>query len=221
MKIDRRVVTACLLFFPLMLACSNQVSKAALQELEKEKQIEEESDVELATFGGGCFWCTEAIFQEIEGVAFVKSGYSGGHAENPTYEQVCDKTTGHAEVVQIGYDPEVVSFEKLLEVHLKTHDPTTLNRQGADIGPQYRSAIFYHNDEQREAANAIIKKLNELGAYSKPIVTEVEEFTKFYDAENYHQNYYSSNPNNGYCQAVIRPKMKKFRQAFADILKDE
>ena len=223
MKMNRRVVTVCVLLFPfmLMLACSSQISKAALQELEKERQVEEESEVELATFGGGCFWCTEAVFQEIEGVAFVKSGYSGGHVENPTYEQVCDKTTGHAEVVQIGFDPEVVSFEKLVEVHMMTHDPTTLNRQGMDVGPQYRSAIFFHNEEQETAANAIIKKLNEVGAYDNKIVTEVAEFTKFYDAENYHQNYYSNNPNQGYCRAVIRPKMKKFREAFADILKDK
>jgi peptide-methionine (S)-S-oxide reductase len=202
-------------------ACSNQISKAALQELENERLVEQEADVQLATFGGGCFWCTEAVFEEVQGVKFVKSGYSGGHVENPTYEQICGKKTGHAEVIQIGYDPEVVSFEKLVEVHLKTHDPTTLNRQGYDEGPQYRSAIFFHSAEQRDTANTIIEKLNEATVYPNPIVTEVTEFTKFYDAEDSHQNYYQNNPNQRYCRGVIQPKMTKFRKVFADLLKED
>lgn len=222
MKLSQRVFAYSLLFIPFIfvVACSNQISKGALQELEKERQIEEEAKVELATFGGGCFWCTEAVFQEIEGVAWVKSGYSGGHVENPTYAEVCGKETGHAEVVQIGFDPEVVSFSQLVQVHMRTHDPTTLNRQGADEGPQYRSAIFYHNEGQRDAANEIIQKLNEAKAYPNAIVTEVTEFTKIYDAEDEHQNFFSNNPNQRYCRGVIQPKMDKFRKVFADLLKD-
>jgi peptide-methionine (S)-S-oxide reductase len=178
--------------------------------------------MELATFGGGCFWCTEAVFLELEGVEKVVSGYSGGYVENPTYTQVCTGTTGHAEVIQIEYDPEKVSFEELLEVHFKTHDPTSLNQQGNDVGPQYRSAVFYHTPEQKETTERIIKALNDEKAYRRPIVTEVTELTKFWPAEDYHQNYFALNGNaNPYCAAVVQPKVEKFRKVFKDKLKKE
>jgi peptide-methionine (S)-S-oxide reductase len=176
---------------------------------------------QLATFGGGCFWCTEAVFQQLKGVEKVVSGYSGGHVENPTYEQVCNKDTGHAEVIQITYDPSQITFPELLEVHFKTHDPTTLNRQGNDAGPQYRSAVFYHDDEQKQAAEYYKEKLDKSGAFSSPIVTEITQFTNFYAAEDYHQNYFNDNPYQGYCAAIIRPKVEKFREVFADKLKPE
>ncbi|WP_425397659.1 peptide-methionine (S)-S-oxide reductase MsrA [Aeoliella sp.] len=174
-----------------------------------------------ATFGGGCFWCTEAVFLALEGVEKVTSGYSGGQVENPTYREVCMGTTGHAEVIHIEYDPEKVTFQELLEVHLKTHDPTTLNRQGNDIGTQYRSAVFYHTDEQKKLAETAIDELNKAGAYENPIVTEVTEFEKFWPAEDYHQNYLAENPNQGYCRLVVQPKVDKFRKVFKDKLKKE
>lgn len=173
-----------------------------------------------ATFGGGCFWCTEAVFLEMKGVEKVTSGYSGGNVKNPTYEQICTGATGHAEVVHIQYDPQQASFAELLEVFFKTHDPTTLNRQGADSGTQYRSVVFYHSKEQKETAEKIIKDLNSAGAYDDPIVTEVTEFEVLYPAEQYHQNYYARNPNQGYCQAVVRPKVEKFRKVFVDKMKE-
>ena len=178
-------------------------------------------ETSLATFGGGCFWCTEAVFLELQGVKKVVSGYSGGHSENPTYKQVCNGHTGHAEVIQIEYDPEKVSFKELLEVFFKTHDPTTRNRQGVDVGSQYRSAVFYHSQEQKEVAEQIIKALDEEEAYDNPIVTEVTEFTKFWPAEDYHQNYLAENPQNPYCQRVVQPKVEKFRKVFKDKLKKE
>lgn len=174
-----------------------------------------------ATFGSGCFWCTEAVFQEIQGVESVVSGYSGGDVENPSYKQVCTGTTGHAEVVQVGYDPDVVSYVDLLEVFWQTHDPTTLNRQGNDVGPQYRSVIFYHNDEQRQAAETIKRKLDASGAFERPIVTEISPLRNFYAAEEYHQDFYRLNGSQPYCALVIRPKMEKFRKAFADKLKKD
>lgn len=183
-------------------------------------QDEKETEMETATFGGGCFWCTEAVFEEMKGVESVISGYAGGRFPNPTYQQVCTGQTGHAEVIQIKYDPEVVSFDQLLEVFWKTHDPTTLNRQGADVGTQYRSVIFYHDDVQKEIAETYKQKLNEAGAFDDPIVTEISPLPKFYVAEDYHQNYYAKNPRQGYCRAVISPKMKKFRIIFKEQLKD-
>lgn len=175
--------------------------------------------MEVATFGNGCFWCTEAIFQNLKGVEKVVSGYSGGHVDNPTYKQVCNGTTGHAEVIQISYDPSVISYDELLEVFWKTHDPTTPNRQGNDVGPQYRSAVFYHNDTQKEKADKYKKELNEAGAYDKPIVTEITAFEKFYPAEDYHQNYFNLNGSQPYCSFVIRPKVEKFEKVFKDKLK--
>ena len=180
-----------------------------------------EDSLETVTFGAGCFWCVEAVFQQLEGVEKVESGYSGGPVENPTYKDVCTGTTGHAEVCQITYRPDAIPFEELLEVFWKTHDPTTLNRQGADVGTQYRSAIFYHNEKQRTLAEEYKKKLNESGAFSSPIVTEITPYTNFYKAEDYHQNYYRDNPNQGYCRAVIAPKLEKFEKVFGSKLKKE
>lgn len=178
-----------------------------------------EDKKELATFGGGCFWCTEAIFERVKGVHAVESGYSGGNVPNPDYKQVTSGTTGHAEVVQISYDPTVVSYLELLEIFFKTHDPTTLNRQGADVGTQYRSIILYHSDEQRALAGEIILKLEEEDIWNDPIVTTVEPFNAFYSAEAYHQEYYENNPNQGYCRLVINPKVEKFEKIFKDKLK--
>ena len=176
-------------------------------------------ELEKATLGGGCFWCTEAVYLELQGVVDVKPGYSGGHVKNPTYKEVCTETTGHAEVVQITFDPEIVSFSQILEVFFITHDPTTLNRQGNDVGTQYRSAVFYHSEKQKEVANKIIQLFEEEKVYNKPIVTEVTQFDKFYVAEDYHINYYARNKNQGYCQFVIAPKLDKFRKIFKDDLK--
>lgn len=175
--------------------------------------------IDTATFGTGCFWCTEAVFQELEGVEKVTSGYSGGHVDNPTYEQVCDKKTGHAEVVQIEFDPSKISFEELLEVFWKVHDPTTLNQQGADIGPQYRSAVFYKNEEQKQLAEKYKAELDKSGAFRNPIVTEISPLINFFSAEGYHQNFYNDNPTNRYCAFVVRPKLDKFEKVFKDKLK--
>ncbi|NDJ53048.1 MAG: peptide-methionine (S)-S-oxide reductase MsrA [Chloroflexi bacterium] len=174
---------------------------------------------EVATLAGGCFWCLEAVYDELAGVTDVLSGYSGGHVVNPSYQQVVNKDTGHAEVVQVTFDPEVVSFADLLDVFFTIHDPTTLNRQGADVGPQYRSAIFYHNDEQKRIAEEKIAEFNAAGLWTNPIVTEVTAFEAFYVAEDYHQNYYANHPMQGYCMVVIAPKVGKFRKKFFDRLK--
>ncbi|MGE0757186.1 MAG: peptide-methionine (S)-S-oxide reductase MsrA [Pirellulaceae bacterium] len=174
---------------------------------------------EVATLGAGCFWCVEAVFQQLKGVTSVQSGYSGGHVPHPTYEQVCGKKTGHAEVCQIRFDPQQIRFEELLEVFWKVHDPTTLNRQGADEGPQYRSVIFYHSPKQRELAEKYKQKLNEVGAFRAPVVTEITSFTNFFPAEDYHQNYYRSNSYAPYCRLVIQPKLDKLREVFGSKLK--
>lgn len=176
---------------------------------------------EVATIGGGCFWCLEAVYDELKGVTDVVSGYSGGHVVNPTYEQVCGKNTGHAEVVQLTFDPDVISFHDVLKVFFTIHDPTTLNRQGNDVGPQYRSAIFYHGAEQKAAAEEIIAELSRDGLWPRPIVTEVTAFEAFYPAEDYHQEYFARNPNQGYCQAIIAPKVAKFRKMYVERLKAE
>ena len=174
---------------------------------------------ETATLGGGCFWCLEAVYKDLRGVERVVSGYAGGTVENPTYEQVCGGRTGHAEVVQITYDPEVVSFRDLLDVFFTIHDPTTKDREGADVGPQYRSIILYHDAEQKEAAESAIAELREKGVWRAPIVTEVVPLEKFYPAEAYHQDYYEQNPRQRYCQIVIAPKVAKFRQQYLANLK--
>lgn len=175
--------------------------------------------LETATLGGGCFWCTEAIYKELKGVVDVEPGYSGGHVKNPSYEEVCTGNTGHAEVVQITFDPEIASFSDILEVFFETHDPTTLNRQGNDIGTQYRSVIFYHSENQKETAEKVIKLFDEEKVYNKPIVTEITPFTAFYPAEKYHEDYFEKNPDQPYCQFVIVPKLEKFRKIFKDKLK--
>jgi peptide-methionine (S)-S-oxide reductase len=174
---------------------------------------------DTALFGAGCFWCVEAVFQRLNGVQKVISGYGGGHVENPTYEQVCDKNTGHVELCQIVYDSTVITYDELLEVFWKTHDPTTPNQQGNDVGPQYRSAIFYKNEVEKQKAETYKAALNQSGAWDKPIVTTVEPFKNFYPAENYHQNYYNDNQNQGYCRYVIQPKLEKFEKVFKDKLK--
>jgi peptide-methionine (S)-S-oxide reductase len=178
-------------------------------------------ETDTATFANGCFWCTEAIFEQLEGVISAVSGYSGGSVVNPTYKQVCTGETGHAECLQIVYDPKKISFDELLEVFWETHDPTTLNRQGNDIGTQYRSGVFYHNEEQKKKAELYKEKLDKSGAFDNPIVTEITPFTKFYPAEDYHQQYFENNEGaNPYCRVVIRPKVDKFRKVFKDKLKD-
>lgn len=173
---------------------------------------------EIATLAGGCFWCLEAVYDELKGVSSVVSGYMGGRRPNPSYEQVCTGATGHAEVVQVTFDPDVISFRDLLNVFFTIHDPTTLNRQGADAGTQYRSAIFYHSPEQKETAEAAITELNAAQTWSGPIVTQVVPTETFYPAEDYHQEYYVRNPRQGYCQAVVAPKVAKARKAFLDTL---
>jgi peptide-methionine (S)-S-oxide reductase len=198
-------------------SCGQSAKKIEQMEQKATKQ----SGLSVATFGTGCFWCTEAVYQEMEGVESVVSGYSGGFIENPTYEQVCAKTTGHAECVQIKYDPKKVTYEALLEVFFKVHDPTTKDRQGNDVGPQYRSVIFYHDDTQKTIAEGIIKALNAEGAYPKPIVTEVVKEAPFYIAEAYHQNFFANNPSQGYCAFVVAPKVDKFRKVFKSKLKKE
>jgi peptide-methionine (S)-S-oxide reductase len=207
--------------FALIWGCNNK-STNAQSDIGSDKGANQQMDnLEKATFGTGCFWCTEAVFERLNGVQKVVSGYAGGAVENPTYEEVCSGTTGHAEVTQITYDPKVITYDELLEVFWKTHDPTTLNRQGNDIGPQYRSVIFYHNEEQKKLAEKYKEELNKSGAWDKPIVTEITPFTNFYPAEKYHQNYYDNNPAQPYCSFVITPKVEKFEKVFKDKLKNK
>jgi peptide-methionine (S)-S-oxide reductase len=177
------------------------------------------TQTQTATLAGGCFWCLEAVFDNLQGVMNVVSGYAGGTTANPTYQQVCTGMTGHAEAVQIKFEPAVISFRDLLEVYFSIHDPTTLNRQGADVGTQYRSAIFYHTPEQKHTAEETIQELSEEKIWSDPIVTEVTPLTVFYPAEDYHQEYFANNPGQGYCQMVVAPKLAKFRKKFANRLK--
>ncbi|QJW92017.1 peptide-methionine (S)-S-oxide reductase MsrA [Spirosoma taeanense] len=179
------------------------------------------ANYEKATFGTGCFWCTEAVFESLDGVIKSVSGYEGGRNPNPTYKEVCSGTTGHAECVEITYDPSVITYQELLEAFFRSHDPTTLNRQGADVGTQYRSVIFYHNDEQKQLAETAKDELNKAGAYPNPIVTEISPAETFYEAEAYHQDYFAKNPNQGYCAFVIAPKLDKFRKVFKEKLKPQ
>lgn len=183
------------------------------------ENIEPGMKTDTATFGNGCFWCTEAIFQDLKGVLKVTSGYSGGRLKNPTYKEVCSGLTGHAECLQIIFNPDEITFEELLEVFWKTHDPTTLNRQGNDVGTQYRSVIFYHDEKQKQLAEHYKKELEEAKIFNNPIVTEITAFDVFYPAENYHQEYYNLNGQEPYCQYVIRPKVEKFRKVFKEKLK--
>ncbi len=211
MKVKFVILLVFTIIFPLFLISSIKQSENAMDKL----------NTKTAVFAGGCFWCTEAVFSQLKGVKSVVSGYSGGKVEHPTYEQVCSGRTGHAECTEITYDPGQVSFAELLEVFWMTHDPTTLNRQGADSGTQYRSAIFYTNEEQKQEALAYKAKLEKEKIWHNPIVTEIVKFEKFYPAEDYHQKYYENNPNQGYCRIVITPKMDKFRKIFADKLKSK
>jgi len=185
----------------------------------QDNKAKKTSNLETITLGGGCYWCVEAVYENLNGVKSVVSGFSGGKIANPTYEEVCTGTTGHAEVVQITYDKNVSDINEIFKVFFTVHDPTTLNRQGADVGTQYRSVIFYKNAEQKKAAENIITELNSAKVYDGPIATKVEPFTKFYKAEDYHQNYYSNNKNQPYCKMVIQPKIEKFEKVFKDKLK--
>lgn len=187
---------------------------------QNKKQIDmTDNKYEVVTLGAGCFWCVEAIFLRLNGVKDVVSGYSGGKIANPTYREVSSGLTGHAEVVQVTFDPSIISFEKILEIFFKTHNPTTLNRQGADVGTQYRSAIFYHTDEQKRVAEEIKNMLGKASIWNDPIVTEITKFTNFYKAEDYHQDYFANNKNQPYCQMVIMPKVEKFEKTFKDYMK--
>ena len=210
--------TFTLFLITITLIGCNESKSEAKQEM-KNIMNDNNPNYQTATFGSGCFWCTEAIFERVNGVVSVISGYSGGTVEDPTYKEVCDGTTGHAECAQITFDSSVVSYDELLEIFWKTHDPTTLNRQGNDVGTQYRSVIFYHNDEQKQKAEFYKNKLTEEKIWDKPIVTEITKFEKFYPAEDYHQEYYDNNPNQGYCSFVITPKVEKFEKIFKDKLK--
>jgi len=200
-----------------ILLLSTIFSSAFVQATVKEGK---KSNMETATFGAGCFWCVEAVFQRVKGVEKVVSGYTGGARKNPTYEQVCTGTTGHAEVCQITFDTTVVKFEELLEIFWMVHDPTQLNRQGNDVGTQYRSVIYYHSDEQRKVSEYFKKKLDESKSYQNPIVTEISPIPEFYPAEGYHQNYFNQNPGQGYCQFVVKPKVDKFKKVFHSKVKE-
>lgn len=227
-KINSIVGAICLLSVS-WLGCArvNSAQNIAIETTQSQKSMEnkikdaskENGEIEIATFGAGCFWCVEAQFQQLAGVKEVVSGYMGGHTKNPTYEQVCTGETGHAEVANIVFYPDSISYDKLLEAFFVAHDPTQLNRQGNDIGTQYRSAIFYHNDQQREQAEFLIKRLNEEKAYPNPMVTEVSAYQEFYKAEDYHTNYYKLNPNNPYCQMVVKPKAEKFKKVFEELVR--
>ena len=194
-------------------------SKSEIKKNNDKTMNTQNPNLETATFGSGCFWCIEAIFERVKGVSKVVSGYSGGEVDNPTYKEVCNGTTGHAECTQIIFDPAFITYDELLEIFWKMHDPTTLNRQGNDVGTQYRSVIFYHNDKQKQKAEYYKNKLTEEKIWDKPIVTEITKFEKFYPAEDYHQEYYENNQNQGYCAYVITPKVEKFEKIFKDKLK--
>jgi peptide-methionine (S)-S-oxide reductase len=211
-----KVLFISIVSFMGLSSCAQKNNKSNTK---KDTKIMSTATLDTATFGTGCFWCTEAIFQQLEGVEKVTSGYSGGTVANPTYEEVCSKTTGHAECLNIMYDPKKITFDELLEVFWQTHDPTTLNRQGADVGTQYRSVVFYHNEDQKAKTAKYKAELDKSGAFDNPIVTTLEPFTVFYPAEDYHQNYYNSNTSQGYCQFVIRPKVEKFEKVFKSKLK--
>ena len=216
------------LFIPLfyLLSCSgrhqpkNEINMTLNQTEDAKKLSQDSSETDTITFGAGCFWCVEAVFQRVNGVISVKSGYCGGHVKNPAYREVCEGTTGHAEVCLIVFNPKQVSVETLLSVFWQTHDPTTLNRQGNDVGTQYRSAIFYHDENQKMLAHKFRDDLNKSAAFDKPIVTEISPFSIFYPAEDYHQNYYNQNTEQPYCSYIIAPKLDKFKKVFKQYLKE-
>lgn len=216
-------MVALLAFAMQLSACAqnnNYEKSNTFKKMNNTNPATQQHKTEVATFAAGCFWCVEAQYQQLKGVEKVESGYIGGHTENPTYKQVCTGETGHAEACNIYYDPAIISYDELLAAFWIAHDPTQLNRQGNDVGTQYRSAIFYHDEEQKQKAEEYKKKLDEEKAFSGPIVTEISPYTKFYKAEDYHQNYYNDNPSQGYCVFVVKPKMDKFKKVFQDKLKD-
>lgn len=216
-------MVALLAFAIQLSACAqnnNYEKSNTFKKMNNTNPATQQHKTEVATFAAGCFWCVEAQYQQLKGVEKVESGYIGGHIDNPTYKQVCTGETGHAEACNIYYDPAIISYDELLAAFWVAHDPTQLNRQGNDVGTQYRSAIFYHNDEQRQKAEEYKNKLNDEQAFNGPIVTEISLYTKFYKAEDYHQNYYNDNPSQGYCVFVVKPKMDKFRKVFKDKLKN-
>lgn len=214
---------SCILFSVLHFqSCAqknNLEQGVTFQEMNSKQQLMTTNQKDTATFAAGCFWCVEGQFQQLNGVEDVISGFIGGHTKNPTYEEVCTGSTGHAEACNIVYDPNVISYDELLAAFFVAHDPTQLNRQGNDVGTQYRSAIFFHNTEQKEKAEYYIQALNKEGAYGNPIVTEIKPYQDFYKAEDYHKDYYLNNPNKGYCQMVVKPKVEKFKKVFADKIK--
>jgi peptide-methionine (S)-S-oxide reductase len=217
-----KVIFPVLLFFGFGCSSQNGQNNTFDTSIKKETQMAEDlvtANIDTATFGAGCFWCVEAAFLSVKGVISVRSGYSGGQVKNPTYKEVCSGLTGHAEVAQIVYDTTVLTYEELLQMFWKVHDPTQLNRQGNDIGTQYRSVIFYHNDQQKDKAVYYKKALNDSAAYSQPVVTEIAPFDVFYPAEDYHTNYYQLHPEEQYCKLVVGPKVEKFKQVFAEKLK--
>lgn len=216
MNLKLITLSASMLIMGVISSCGQKNKQATQQQ---SMVTPANSRTEMATFGSGCFWCTEAIFQQVKGILKVESGYSGGKVKNPTYKEVCSGLTGHAEVVQLTFDPGKITYDELLEIFWKTHDPTTLNKQGADEGTQYRSVIFYHDENQQKLAELYKEKLDKSGAFSKPIVTEISPYGTFYKAEDYHQNYYNLNGNAPYCSYVIQPKLDKFKKAFGEKIK--
>jgi peptide-methionine (S)-S-oxide reductase len=212
-------ILPALLFGTAFSACGQTSSKAGSEDTNSKSTPMTASTLDTATFGAGCFWCVEAQFQLLDGVVSVTSGYSGGTIKNPSYKEVCTGSTGHAEVVQVVYDTTKLSYDEMLEAFWHTHDPTQLNRQGNDVGTQYRSVIYYHNEEQKKKAEYYKQQMNEKNTWGKPVVTEISPFTVFYKAEDYHQDYYNANGNEGYCQYVVRPKVEKFREVFKEKLK--
>lgn len=217
--INLKTIITCIAAVFFISACGQSKNNSNQKVMTNETNSSTDSNIDTVTFGAGCFWCVEAVFQRMKGVISVKSGYSGGAVKNPSYKEVCQGTTGHAEVCQLTYDKTKVSFDELLEVFWKTHDPTTLNRQGNDHGTQYRSAIFYHSEEQKKLAEKYKEEINKSGAYPNPVVTEITAFSNFYPAENYHDNYFNQNSSEPYCKYVIQPKVEKFEKIFKDKVK--
>lgn len=217
---SRVLVTAFALLF-LLAGCAGAANEDSGGPAPSEERPMSSGSTELATLGGGCFWCLEAVYERIEGVGDVVSGYSGGHVDDPTYEQVTSKKTGHAEVVQVHFDPDTISYREILEIFFAMHDPTTLNRQGADVGPQYRSIILHHSDEQKRTAEAVMNELGEENVFDDPIVTELAPYEAFWKAEAEHQDFYRNNPQWGYCRVVISPKVAKLRETYREKLKPE
>ena len=214
-------LTLCIIFIILVFMFSGLTGFINFKPVNNNLVNMQDKKLQKATFGSGCFWCTEAVFELVKGVTSVTSGYTGGNINNPTYEEVCSEKSGHAEAIQLTFDREVINYYELLEIFWKTHDPTTLNRQGNDVGTQYRSVIFYHSEEQKQLAKKYKVALDESGAWVNPIVTEILPATEFYKAEDYHQDYYDNNPQQGYCAFIIAPKVEKFKEVFKDKLKEK